>query len=513
MTNMRDLQDKYADLLAIAKRLSVIGSAGAILHWDLETKMPPKGIRQRSEQLALLEVIAHQTLVDPRVGMLLDALTKEHALASMDDVQKRNVHLMKKAYDEEVALPEELVEAIAKQSAITVDRWKKAKAAKDYSLYRPELDSMIQLRKESAAILRDVKGSRTEYDALLDIYEPGMTEGRISDVFTEMRDGLMRIMHSVASSDARPDLSIMKRRVPVEMQLGISKEAMSFIGYQTEGAEAAGRLDETEHPFTIGYYDDVRITTHYYEDRFMSSLFSVLHEGGHALYEQALPREWIYQPVGNTCSHGIHESQSRFVENIVGRSPEFLSYILPRLRSMTGGALDDLEERDFVLAVNAVMPSKIRIEADEVTYGLHIIIRFELEKDIMDGKLSVDELPQAWNEKYRRYLGVEVQHDSEGVMQDTHWAGGSIGYFPSYALGNLYGGMFLRKMETDVPDWKESVARGDFAPVRSWLADNVHSKGNLYDPADLVKVVTGKDLDVEPFIGYLDEKFGAIYGY
>ncbi|HPT74310.1 MAG TPA: carboxypeptidase M32, partial [Methanomassiliicoccaceae archaeon] len=168
---------------------------------------------------------------------------------------------------------------------------------------------------------------------------------------------------------------------------------------------------------------------------------------------------------------------------------------------------------DFVLAVNAVMPSKIRIEADEVTYGLHIIIRFELEKDIMDGKLSVDELPQAWNEKYRRYLGVEVQHDSEGVMQDTHWAGGSIGYFPSYALGNLYGGMFLRKMETDVPDWKESVARGDFAPVRSWLADNVHSKGNLYDPADLVKVVTGKDLDVEPFIGYLDEKFGAIYGY
>ena len=235
MTNMRDLQDKYADLLAIAKRLSVIGSAGAILHWDLETKMPPKGIRQRSEQLALLEVIAHQTLVDPRVGMLLDALTKEHALASMDDVQKRNVHLMKKAYDEEVALPEELVEAIAKQSAITVDRWKKAKAAKDYSLYRPELDSMIQLRKESAAILRDVKGSRTEYDALLDIYEPGMTEGRISDVFTEMRDGLMRIMHSVASSDARPDLSIMKRRVPVEMQLGISKEAMSFIGYQTEG--------------------------------------------------------------------------------------------------------------------------------------------------------------------------------------------------------------------------------------------------------------------------------------
>lgn len=510
---MSDVQEYYQELLAIAKRLSVIHSAGGILQWDLETKMPSRGIGQRAEELALLDVLAHQTMADPKVGELLDRLTNERSLASLDEVQRRNVHLMKKAYDEEAALPEKLVEAIAKQSAITVDQWKRAKAAKDFSLYRRDLEKMFQLRKESAALLRDAKGAGSDYDALLDIFEPGIPADRISEVFGEMRDGLMGIIDRAASSGTVPDLSIMSRRVPVEMQYEISRAAMAFIGYQTEGPDAAGRLDETEHPFTLGYYDDVRITTHYYEDRFMSSLFSVLHEGGHALYEQALPREWIYQPVGSACSYGIHESQSRFVENMIGRSPEFLSHVLPRLRSMSGNALDGVSERDFILAVNAVVPSKIRTEADEVTYGLHIIIRFELERDIMAGRLSVDELPQAWNEKYREYLGMEIAHDSEGVMQDTHWAGGSLGYFPSYALGNLYGGMFLRKMERDVPEWRDAVARGEYAPVRSWLAGNVHSRGNMYDPAELVKVVTGRTLEVEPFISYLDGKIGAIYGY
>lgn len=335
---MSDVQECYRELLAIAKRLSVIRSAGGILQWDLETKMPPRGIRQRAEELALLDVLAHQTIADSKVGKLLDRLTGERAQASMDEVQKRNVHLMKKAYDEEAALPEELVEAISKQSAITVDQWKKAKAARDFGPYRQELDRMFQLRKESAAILRDAKGAGSDYDALLDIFEPGMPADRISAVFSEMRDGLRAIIDRAASSGTRPDLSIMSRRVPVEMQREISRAAMSFIGYQTEGEDAGGRLDETEHPFSLGYYDDVRITTHYYEDRFMSSLFSVLHEGGHALYEQALPREWIYQPVGSSCSYGIHESQSRFVENMVGRSPEFLSHMLPRLRTLSGNA-------------------------------------------------------------------------------------------------------------------------------------------------------------------------------
>jgi len=510
---MTPVQDSYQELIAIAKRLSVIRNAAGILQWDLETKMPAQGLQQRADELALLDVLAHQTLADPKVGALLDRIEKDSAFAQLDTLQQRNVALMRKGYTEESALPDELVEALAKQAAITVDTWKRAKVAKNFAMYRPELEKMLALRKESAAILKDAKGTKTDYDALLDIYEPGMPADRISEVFTEMRGGLIRVMEKVVSSGVRPDPTIMSRHVPVEAQRRISEAAMEFIGYQTTGEDAWGRLDETEHPFTLGYYGDVRITTHYYEDRFMSSLFSVIHEGGHAIYENNLPKEWIHQPIGDPCSFGIHESQSRFVENIIGRSPEFLSYMLPRLKRMTGEALNLVSEKDFVLAVNAVEPSKIRIEADEVTYGLHIIIRFELEKDIMAGRLAVDELPQAWNDKYRQYLGVEVEHDAEGVMQDTHWAGGSLGYFPSYALGNLYGGMFLRKMDRDVADWRDEIGKGNFTPVRNWLSENVHSKGKLYDPADLIKVVTGESLKVEPFISYLDQKFKAIYGY
>jgi carboxypeptidase Taq len=288
--------------------------------------------------------------------------------------------------------------------------------------------------------------------------------------------------------------------------------AMEFIGYETSGPDAWGRLDETEHPFSNGYYTDVRITTHYYEDNFKSSLFSVLHEGGHALYEGDLPAQWMYQPIGSAASYGIHESQSRFVENMVGRSPEFISYMLPKLRKATGKVLTGATLDGFTRAVNATEPSKIRIEADEVTYGLHIIVRFELERDIFAEKLTVDELPNAWNEKYAKYLGVEIEDDSEGIMQDTHWAGGSFGYFPSYALGNIYGGMFLKKMNRDVPTWRSSVKKGDFKPVRKWLVDNIHSKGNLYDPADLVKVVTGEGLTITPFLDYLNGKMALIYG-
>jgi carboxypeptidase Taq len=221
----------------------------------------------------------------------------------------------------------------------------------------------------------------------------------------------------------------------------------------------------------------------------------------------------MYQPIGNASSYGIHESQSRFIENMVGRSPEFLSYILPRLKKIVGKPLRGVKLADFVAAVNVVEPSKIRIEADEVTYGLHIIIRFEMERDIFMGKLTVEELPQAWNEKYDKYLGVEIENDSEGVMQDTHWASGYYGYFPSYALGNIYGGMFLKKLKKDDPTWKKELKKGNFQPVKNWMIENVHSKGNLYDPADLVKEVTGETLKVKPFISYLEKKFGKIYGF
>jgi carboxypeptidase Taq len=265
-----------------------------------------------------------------------------------------------------------------------------------------------------------------------------MSAQMIATVFEELRNGLVRIMNKCLDSPRQPDTSFLSRVVPVDMQRSISDELAEFIGYDVDSPSAGGRIDETEHPFTTGYYDDVRITTHYYETSLASSIFSILHEGGHAIYEQNLNSEWRYQPVGTGCSLGLHESQSRFVENIVGRSPEFWTYFYPKLRQLTGNTFSDIALEDFVKAINQVTPSKIRVEADEVTYCLHVIIRFEIEQDLIPGEISVAELPEIWNQKYKDYLGISIENDSEGVMQDTHWASGYFGYFPTYALGNVY---------------------------------------------------------------------------
>jgi len=511
--SMNELAAAYKRLMEKVKEMFIFQSAASIIYWDMQTKMPPRAITLRSQQLALMEKIGHKMVTDPEIGALLEKILEHPDFDSLDEVQRRNVHLAKKEYDERTKLPEELVVETARQRAVSIDTWKKAKAARDYARFRPDLEKMFELRRRAAEILMDVKGTATPYDALIDIFEPGMTADAISRIFGELRSGLVEIVEKCVSAPRQPDVSILRRRVPVEDQRRVSEALAAFIGYDVKSKEAGGRIDETEHPFTTGYYDDVRITTHYHEDRFASSVFSVLHEGGHALYDQNLPREWMYQPVGTACSYGFHESQSRFVENIVGRSREFWSHFLPELKGLTGGVLSDLTLDGFVHAINKVEPSKIRIEADEVTYGLHIIIRFEIERDLFAGKVTVPELPQVWNEKYREYLGVEVEHDSEGVMQDTHWAGGSFGYFPSYALGNIYGGQLLAAMERDLPGWRSRIAAGSFAEVKRWLVDHVHRYGNLYDPADLIKRVTGEGITIEPFLRYLDEKYSALYGY
>ena len=507
------LTEAYERLMGKAKDVSILQSAASIISWDMETKMPPKAITLRSQQMALLERIGHKMLTDPEIGELLSRIQAHPDFESLDEVQRRNVHLAKKVYDERTKLPEELVVETARQGAITIDTWKKAKAARDYSAFKPDLEKLFKLRQRAAQILMDVKGTATPYDALIDIYEPGMTADTISRVFGKLRPGLVEIIEKCRTAQRQPDTSFLRLSVPIEAQGKISEALAVFIGYDVTSKEAGGRIDETEHPFTTGYYDDVRITTHYHEARFTSSIFSVLHEGGHAIYEQSLPRDWMYQPIGAGCSMGFHESQSRFVENIVGRSREFWSFFLPELKRLTGDALSDLELDGFVHAINKVEPSKIRIEADEVTYGLHIIIRFEIERDLFAGRLTIDELPEVWNEKYREYLGVEVEHDSEGVMQDTHWAGGMYGYFPSYTLGNIYGGQLLVTMEQDLPDWRSRVEAGSFSEVKQWLVEHVHRHGDLYDPADLIQVVTGKELTIEPFLSYLDKKYSNLYGY
>lgn len=505
-SNYKRLMDKVHDII-------VLQSATAVVHWDMETMMPPKAVQLRSQQLAMLSRITHKMITDSEIGKLIEAIMKHPDYEKLTEVQKRNVYLIKKEYDEQTKLPEKLVAELAKQRAITTNVWKRAKAAKDYSIFKPELEKLVELSKEAAEILMKVKETKTPYDALLDIYEPKMTSETVAKVFEELRVGLVSLLKKCETAPKQPDVSILKRKVPIEMQKKIAKEIARFIKYDIESKEAGGRIDETEHPFTTGYYDDVRITTHYYEDNFTSSIFSVLHEGGHAMYEQNLRREWIFQPVGTACSSGFHESQSRFVENIVGRSREFWVYFLPKLKEITGNILADVELDRFVHAVNQVKPSKIRVEADEVTYCLHIIIRFNLERNLFADKISVAELPQVWNQSYNEYLGVKIENDSEGVMQDTHWASGLYGYFPTYALGNIYSGQILEAMEKDLPDWKKRLAAGNFQDIKQWLTKNVHSYGNLYDPADLIRKITGKELTVKPYLNYLTQKYSMLYGF
>jgi len=507
------LISSYKKLMEKAKDLFILESAAAIVHWDMETMMPPRAIRLRSLQLAMLSRIAHKMSTNPKIGDLLKKVMKHPEYDGMDAVQKRNVYLIKKHYDEQTKLPEELVAETAKQQAISIDTWKKAKAAKDFSMFKPELEKIVELRKKAAEILMEVKETATPYDALIDIFEPKMTAKTISEVFEELKEGLVSLLRKCVASPKQPDISILKHPVPIDTQRRIAKSLTDFIGYEVGSKDAGGRIDETEHPFTTGYYDDVRITTHYYENNFNSAVFSTLHEGGHALYEQNLNPEWIFQPVGTSCSSGFHESQSRFIENIVGRSREFWVYFLPKLKELTRGILFDLDLDMFVHAVNRVSPSKIRVEADEVTYGLHIIIRFNLERDLFADKITVAELPQIWDQSYKEYLDIKIENDSEGVMQDTHWASGLYGYFPSYALGNIYSGQILVKMEKDLPDWRNKISKGNFNPIKRWLVKNVHSYGDLYDPADLIKKIAGEKITVKPYLKYLNTKYSKLYGF
>ena len=508
-----NLNLSYKKLLERNKNLAVLGSTEAIVSWDMETMMPPKAVNLRSEQLALLSEIHHKMATAPATGKLLDAMLKHPDFEKLSEVEKRNVELIKKNFDEQTKLPSKLVTAIAKQQAISINTWKKAKAQKNFALFKPDLEKLATLNKQAADILMKVKQTKTPYDALIDIYEPKMGSQAISKVFTELQKGLEDLLKKIGSQN-QLDTKVHQQPVAAEKQKEIAKLLMQTLGYETPPTPTAGgRLDETEHPFTTGYYDDVRITTHYHTDNFASSIFSVLHETGHALYEQGLPQEWKYQPVGSGCSMGVHESQSRLYENVIGRSREFWATAFPKMKAAAEPSLAKLNAEKFIRAVNAVKPSKIRIEADEVTYSLHIIIRFQIENDLFAGNIDVNELPQVWNNKYKDILGVKVENDSEGVMQDTHWASGLYGYFPTYALGNIYTGQIINALNTQVPAWRSELAKGSLDPVRQWLATNVYSRGNLYDPADLVKKATGTPLTVKPYLSYLQEKCKSLYGF
>ncbi len=501
----------YDDLIAKVREISLIETIGQIMNWDMEVYIPPAAFQQRGEQMAMLQRLQHRLLTNPEIGKLLNELEQKTTFEKLNSVQQRNILLARKAYDEATKIPEELLAALAKQRTIAVNVWRKAKTAKDWSIFEPDLLKLVDLVKQRAEILMKVNNLATPYDALIDIFEPKMNQDTIARVFSDLRIRLVPLADRCIKASKSVDTKFLKRPISIDNQRRISNAITSFIDYDIASPEAGGRIDETEHPFTTGYYSDVRITTHYYEKNFTSSLYSVLHEGGHAIYEQNYPPEWKFQPIGDAASYGIHESQSRFVENVVGRSPEFVRFFLPKINKITGGVFKDISVSDFVRAINTVKRSKIRIEADEVTYSLHVIIRFEIERDLFNGKISVKELPNIWNEKYEDYLGIAIKDDAEGALQDIHWASGYFGYFPSYALGNIYGGQFLAVMQRDLPDWQREIAAGKFSTVKQWMVDHIHQKGRLYDPEELVYKVTGERLNAQHFFDYLENKYKKLF--
>ncbi|MFQ6126071.1 MAG: carboxypeptidase M32 [Candidatus Heimdallarchaeota archaeon] len=503
----------YQKLLKKFREVMLIDSVSGILHWDLETYIPPRGVKQRSEQLALLRQLRHRLITSRKLSELLNQAEKYSIEESLDVTQKRNIYLIRKEQEEETKLPEELVAKIAQQQAITVTVWKKAKAACDWKRFEPELEKMLEFSKQRAVILRDVKDVATPYDALLDEFEPSMTSNQITQIFSQMRTSLIPLVNKCVEASKNVETNFLHQKIPIGIQQKITTNLVKFIGYDISSNEAGGRIDETEHPFTTGYYNDVRITLHYYEGNVASVIFATLHEGGHALYEQNINPNWQFQPIGTATSYGIHESQSRFIENIVGRSRDFWQYYLPHLNDLTSGIFAKVKLDDFIRAINRVKRSKIRIEADEVTYSLHIIIRFEIEQALFADKITVSELPDLWNSKYDEYLGVKIEHDSEGVMQDTHWASGLFGYFPSYALGNIYGGQLLAAMENDLPDWRSQIAAGNIQSIKQWLIEKVHYNARLYDPADLIYQITGKQPSSNPFLTYLQNKYSLLFGF
>ncbi len=481
-----------------------------IIRWDLQTKMPPRGMPQRSQELAVMSKIAHRMATDKKVERLVSKL--EENSEDLDYTQRREVELVRRRLDRTSMIPDSLVAQESAQVAITTAVWKKGKDTNNWKLFESELVTLVDISKNIATIMMEGIEAKCLLDAQIDQWEPRMTADTIARVFQRLRKKLIPLVnkYSEASTDIQTDF--LKREVPVAIQRNVVTDLASLIGYDTTSENAGGRIDEAEHPFTTGYYDDVRFTIRYTPEDLFSAIFGGLHETGHAIHKQNQNPEWKWMNLGKSCSSGFSESQSRFIENMIGRSPEFWKFYYSRFLKLTNGLFNDISNELIFQAINVVQPSTIRVTADEMTYALHIIIRFEIEQALFESKIEVADIRDLWNEKYEHYLGVEVATDSEGALQDIHWAWAYWGYFPTYQLGNLYAAMMLEKLTRDIPEWMTHVADGNVSTPIQWLIENVQCKSNLYDPAEMIKRITGKKLTPEPFLDYLDGKYSVIFG-
>ncbi|MDG1894307.1 MAG: carboxypeptidase M32 [Fuerstiella sp.] len=505
---MTDPQTLYQELIARVSKATLLQSCGSVLSWDRETYMPVDGNDHRANQLSLLAGVAHQWATDSRIGELLDQLIDSELADAPDSDSTVNIREIGRTYRRARKLPQRLVEELFRVTALAQHHWAEARKTGDFNGFAPWLSQIISLKQEEAAAI-GFSDDGEPYDALLDEYEPGASSADVAEVFDALRNQLVPLLDAIHGAERQPDTSLLSRHYPVAEQAELGRRAAETIGFDFR----RGRLDVTTHPFCSGFGPgDCRLTTRYDESFFSSAFFGTLHESGHGMYEQGLPDEVFGTPLGSSVSLGIHESQARLWENLVGRSRSFWEHFFPSVQKIFSQALSETSLDDFHFAINAVNPSFIRVEADEVTYNLHIMLRFDLERELMSGALKPFDLPEAWNTRFTSDFGITPANHSEGCLQDVHWSAGLLGYFPTYTLGNMYAAQFFDSAAEQIGDLPSLFASGDFAPLLAWLRQNIHQHGQRFSAGRLVEVVTGNPLSTQPLIDQLNTRFRPLYG-
>ena len=499
------IPDAIKALRAHLATIADLRATTAILRWDQETYMPPRGAAGRAEQLGTLTRLLHELFVSSQTQALLAAAEGVLDQLDPDSDEAALVRMTRRDYDRQSRLPAEFVAARARAASLSTQIWREARRRNDFPGFLPALAEMVDFARREA----DYIGFEDHpYDALLDRYEPGMTTQDIDGLFSRLREVTVPFVRVIVERGRPVEDGFLHAEYDVGQQRAFGVAVADAFGYDF----SRGRLDESVHPFETSFHpDDVRITTRYQRNYLPSAMFAIFHETGHALYEQGIPPALARTCIGHGASMGLHESQSRMWENLVGRSRPFWQHYYPILQR-SFAPLRQVELDTFYRAVNRVQPSLIRVEADEVTYNLHIMLRYELEKQLLKGALAVEDLPEAWNERMHAYLGVTPATDADGVMQDTHWSGGSIGYFPTYTLGNVVSVQLFEAARRAHPSLLEDIGRGQFATLLGWLRQHVHRHGRKFLPKEIIKRATGTDLTPEPYLQYLRSKFSDVYG-
>lgn len=500
--NVEEMITKFKQLI---HRMKSYNEAIGLMYWDLRTGAPKKSVEQRSQVIGLLSTEVFKMSTSEEMKTYLEILLDPNHHDILDNITQKMVREAKKEYDLAIKIPPERYEQFVILTSQSESAWEDAKEKSDFSLFQPYLEKVVQFQREFI----DYWGYKEHpYNTLLDQYEPGLTVDVLDEIFAGLREKLVPLVQQVQAASKKPNAKIVTQYFDPEKQKAFSKVILEKIGYDFN----AGRLDDTVHPFCIGLNpNDVRVTNRYNPNDLREGIFGAIHEGGHALYDQNIAKELIETNLCDGTSTGIHESQSRFFENMIGRSHAFWEYYYDDLVNVFPTELKNVPVDDFHFAINEAQASLIRTEADELTYNLHIMLRYEIEKGLINGDIQVADLPAIWNEKMREYLGVVPANDAEGVLQDVHWSGGGFGYFPSYSLGNLYAAQLEYAMRKDMPNYEELIRQGQFASITNWMTEHVHKYGKLLSPNEILVKATGESLNSNYLSNYLEKKYRHLY--